>query len=422
MSNNVKKYVILMSLSLSYAAVYALVYLKYILYDPMIEGFGITNNQLGFLMSMYAIACMILYIPGGYVADKFSTKKILVLSVGGNGIVCTILAFSMNYRMALIAWFLFGFTSAFAYWAALIKGVLSLSDENDSGRVYSIYYFMCGIFTTICSASLVWIFGKFSTSESGLRAVIIACAALSFCAAALIAVLFNDTKPVVSAETEEEKFEFKQVFTLIKSPILWAVALTIFSVYGLRAAGNTYFNPYLAAVHDIDISSVAFLGVIRSSVFPILSPVAGFLVDKVFHSTSKLFITSFVLLGILFGSVIILPAGVPTAAVLVISLLPGAISAMTYGVMFSILREAQIPNYFMGTAVGIASIIGYTPDFVFDPIFGGIIDKFGNSAYTIIFTALIVIAVIGIAACWYVQSYAKKVRNGVLEPIGTFHK
>jgi sugar phosphate permease len=421
MNQGAKKYITLMSLSLSYGAIYALVYLKYILYGPMVEAFGISKGQLGFFMSMYAIACMVLYIPGGYVADKFSIKKILVISVAGNGLVCALLAFSMNYVTALIVWFLFGFTSAFAYWAALIKGVLSLSTEEDSGRIYSIYFFGGGIFSTIINTSLVWVYGHFSTAQSGIRAVIIVCAGVSFIAAILIAILFKDTKPETS-NAAQEKFEFKHVIPLIKSPILWALALAIFSVYGLRVAGNTYFTPYLTEVKGVDLSSAAFIGVVRSSVFPMLAPIAGFLVDKLFKSTCKLFIVSFTLLGILFGSVLLLPASAPTALIVVVSLIPGAISAMTYGVMFSVLREAQIPSYLMGTAVGIASIIGYTPDFIFDPIFGSIIDKFGGKAYTIIFTTLIVFAAIGIADCLYIMKYSKKVSKGLLPPIGTVQK
>ncbi len=46
-----------------------------------------TNAQAGFLLSAYAIGCMVLYIPGGIVADKFSTKKMLVLSLFSTGVL-----------------------------------------------------------------------------------------------------------------------------------------------------------------------------------------------------------------------------------------------------------------------------------------------------------------------------------------------
>ena len=81
-----------------------------------------TNAQVGFLMSAYAVGCLLLYIPGGILADKFSTKKMLVLSLMGTGALGIVMALSMNYVTALIAFFLFAVTTSFVFWAALNKG------------------------------------------------------------------------------------------------------------------------------------------------------------------------------------------------------------------------------------------------------------------------------------------------------------
>ncbi len=141
--SNALKYVSLFSLSLSFASIYSLVYIKYVLYNPMIEAFGISNAQMGMLMSVYAVLCMILYIPGGIVADEISTKKILVLSLLVHSVLSIFLSFSMQYTIAVVVWFLFGITSGFAFWAALVKGVLSLSTEKDSGLITGLYALGC---------------------------------------------------------------------------------------------------------------------------------------------------------------------------------------------------------------------------------------------------------------------------------------
>ena len=71
-----RKYCTLFALSISYAVVYIIVYLQYVLYDPMKEAFGINKTQMGVLMSCYAIGMTIGFLPGGVIADKFSTKKL----------------------------------------------------------------------------------------------------------------------------------------------------------------------------------------------------------------------------------------------------------------------------------------------------------------------------------------------------------
>ena len=71
----------IISFSIAGSVIYELPYIKYVYYDKFVEAFGMTNAQAGFLLSAYAIGCLILYIPGGILADKFSTKRMLVLSL-----------------------------------------------------------------------------------------------------------------------------------------------------------------------------------------------------------------------------------------------------------------------------------------------------------------------------------------------------
>ena len=122
------------SFSIAGSVIYELPYIKYVYYDKFVEAFGMTNAQAGFLLSAYAIGCLILYIPGGILADKFSTKRMLVLSLFGTGILGLIMAFSMNYTTALVVFFLFAVTTSFVFWAALNKGLRILGGKEDSGQ------------------------------------------------------------------------------------------------------------------------------------------------------------------------------------------------------------------------------------------------------------------------------------------------
>ena len=410
------KYVTLFTLSFCYASIYALVYLKYVLYNPMLDAFNITKGQLGLFMSAYALLCMILYIPGGLIADKFSTKKILIFSLLGHGALSIFLSFSMNYVTALIVWLLFGITSAFAFWAALVKAVVSLTNEKNSGTIMGLYALGGALFTAIINAVLVKVYGSFESPQMGMSRVILITGIFTIVCALLVLLLYKDGEK--REEDEGQKFNKNYVPVLLKSPILWSISLIIFCVYGLRVAGNTFFNPYLVEVKGIDLSQVAYLGIIRSNILPLLTPVAGYLADRVFKSTSKLLTVFFVILAALFMLVIFMSAGAPLWIVIAISLIPGALSGMSYGIVFSVLRETKIPDYMMGTVIGISSIIGYTPDFIFDPVFGAILDKMGNSGYNVLFVILTVIAVVGIWSCRYVVGYKKKLNDGTIKQIG----
>ncbi|MDR0472280.1 MAG: MFS transporter [Treponema sp.] len=411
-----KKYITLLSLSLSYATIYSLVYLKYVLYNPMLDAFGISNAQLGLFMTVYALVCMAFYIPGGYLADKYSTRKILSFSMAAHGLLCFILCFSLNYTTALIVWLLFGFTSAFAFWAALVKGMVSLSTKEDSGRVAGIYALGCAVFSALINMALVSVYTLFPDAAKGMQAIAAVSGGSVVLCAVLVFFFYRDKEKI--PESGDNKFDRRYIKPLLKSPIVWILSLVIFCVYGLRVAGNTYFNPYLAQAKSIDLSSVAVVGIIRSNLLPMLTPLAGYLADKVFKSVGKLLVLSFVLLAVMFGFVIFMPSKLPMGITIIVSLLPGAISGMSYGIVFSILREAGIPDIMMGTVIGIVSIIGYLPDFFFDPVLGSVLDHFGTAGFTVIFSALIGIAFAGIAGCLYVVRYGQRVAAGKQNHIG----
>ena len=131
MNNNLKKYLTLIILGLAGGSIYIFPYLKYVFYDPLIQVLHISDTQSGLLLTMYAIGCVILYIPGGILADKMNPKKALMLSLA----VATILtgAFavtilldlpgSVAYGISLVIWLLIAFASGFVFWTAILKAI-----------------------------------------------------------------------------------------------------------------------------------------------------------------------------------------------------------------------------------------------------------------------------------------------------------
>ena len=73
--NKSKKYVVLSFLAMAQGAVYFLPYIRNVYYTPMLNTMGVNNAQFGSLVSFFAIGCMILYIPGGILTDKWDYKN-----------------------------------------------------------------------------------------------------------------------------------------------------------------------------------------------------------------------------------------------------------------------------------------------------------------------------------------------------------
>lgn len=396
-----KRFLIIFVLALGYGAAFTPVYMKYVLYEPLLDAFNITKSQVGYLIAIYTVLNTLLYIPGGYIADKYSLRKILSYSLIAHSVLCFALYINTSFLMALVVWFLFGITTGFAFWSGLLKAVLSLGTKEDSAIVTGFYGLMGALVTVGMNLLFLQVYYAMSDASNAMGIIFLLCAIIALVAALLIWIFYKDIPRVES----QEKFEMSFIKPLLKNKMIWLMALVILSTYAIRVTGNTYFNPFLLDVYNIDSNLVSNLGILRSNIFPLLTPVAGFISSRYLKSTAKLLQYAFYVLGFIFLLLTLGALQLPDSLVIIASLIPGLISGMTFGVAFSVVYESSLKPEVLGTAIGLISLIVYLPDFVVDPVFGTLLDTVGNSGYSIIFICMFVMSIIGIIASKKLLAY-----------------
>ena len=76
------------------------------------------------------------------------------------------------------------------------------------------------------------------------------------------------------------------------------------------------------------------------------------------------------------------------------------VAAGTYairGLYFSILNDGDIPIALSGTAIGIVSIIGYSPDIFATPLYGYLLDTYpGIEGHQFVYFILAIFSIIGL--------------------------
>ncbi len=401
------KYLKILTLSISGGAIYLIPYIRYAFYDFQIQAMGITNQQIGLLSTLYAIGCMALYIPGGMIADKKSAKGNILFSLLGTTILTILFGFTYkNYKISLIIFFLLAFSTAFVFWSSLFKTLRVISGSDEQGRMFGLYYAGNGITGGLVNAIGIWA-TKFGSDVHQQFKIAIFIYAISTFIATVMVYIFLDDSNENEVDIEEDEFKFSQVKELIKNPIIWAFSLVVLTGYAIYSS-TSYFTPYLTDVIGISPEQSGLLTVVRTNFMMLLAPVGGYLADKVFKSTSKWFMVAYAILAVIFTGVLFIPKGANTLFVSLYTLLPGAVGLALYGVVFSIANEADIPITLMGTAVGIASILGYTPDFFMATLFGTWLDKYGISGYTMIFIFLIIMCLVGFISSYYIRKRSKR--------------
>lgn len=398
-------------LGIAGGTIYLIPYIRYMFYDWQIEAMGITNTQIGLLTTAYTVGNVILYIPGGIIADRFSTKKCIFISLLSTTVLTFIFAFTMgSYTLALVIWLLFAVTTTFLFWDALMKTIRLIGDEKEQGFMFGLYYMGNGLTGAIVNAIGIRATGMAGDAAGKFFWAVIVYAISTGVAAILIAFLLKDkSKTAAITKDPNSEFKFSQVGQLLKSPTVWIFSLLVFTGYAVFSS-TSYFNPYLTAVKGITPEESGYLSIIRQYIFYIISPISGFFADRVIKSTSKWFIILFVILGALFIGILLIPPNASIAFVSFYTLLPGLFGLALYGIIFSIAAETKIPAAVMGTAVGIASIIGYAPDFFMSTMFGSWLDSMGNSGYNLIFSFLAVNCAVGFIAALivYIRASSRK--------------
>ena len=104
MESKARKYLTIIALGLAGGSIYFIPYVKYVFYDAQLAAMGINNTQSGLLLTMYTIGNMVLYIPGGYLADKVSTKKALIISLVATSVLTWALCIKFCRFYDYMAW------------------------------------------------------------------------------------------------------------------------------------------------------------------------------------------------------------------------------------------------------------------------------------------------------------------------------
>lgn len=414
MNTKVKKYLTVMTLGLAGGSIYFLPYIKYIFYDAQIASMGITNTQSGLLLTMYTIGNMILYIPGGIIADKVSPKKALVISLLSTAALVYIYAFTMNFQIAMVIWTALSFSTAFVFWSSLMKAVRIIGTEEEQGFMYGLYYACNGITAALTNTIALNVYKTAGGDvKTGFFRAVLVGGSMAVLAAVLLMFLM-DGKKKEETVSDEPTFQMRDVGKLLKNPFVWIVSFTILCGYGFYTS-ISYFNPYLTEVMGVSPESSGFISIVRNYLLLLLAPVGGLIADKLFHSTCKWLCTSFLALAALFGAVLILPSDISPIAASLYTLIPGAFAMMMYGVVFSTVSEAGIPRAMTGTVIGIASIIGYMPDSIYSVLFGKWLDTYGGAGYNYIFGFLAASGVVGAVLAMLVYRNGKKAKKEIQE-------
>lgn len=411
MSKQKNKWLILAIICLGGGVIYIFPYIQYTYYDSMMAALGFDNTQMGNIISIYGALNLVAYIIGGIIADKIHYKLLLSSSLIITGLTGFWFASFPSYGAMIFISIIWSITTIFTYWPAMIKAVKLLGSSNEQGRLFGFREAGFSLFGLLFASTGLFIF---SQTKDNFKIVLIFYSIVYIICGILNQIFLPNNNEENKKENLKKNDLLEGIRYSLKQPGVWLAGLLIFFAY---AVGTTLgrFAPYLTSVFKMGVSTAALISIITEYVIPNFGAITGgVVVDKV-RSSSKVIMWGFVIMGILLGVFVALP-GNPNIilVVIIVGLSIKLIQSALRGIYFVPIDEIKVPNSYVGTAVGIVSIIGFSSDAFLFSFWGRILDRFSAvTGYKIIFSSLILFCVAGLVVTWLLLKFINK-RNAPL--------
>ena len=363
-------------------AIFLLPFIVMRVFKPIIRDvFRISDLEIGEAQALYGLTALLSYFFGGFIADKWEPRKLLSLSLlltSLGGVVMISIPSITTFKILYALW---GVSTIFLFWSALIKATRQWGNQNNQGLSFGLLDGGRGLFAACIAlagaALLSYFFPEevieitYSDKKKTLQYILTTITATVFLIG--VFVWFTLSKPIEDPKNKNSSFNYKQAFALLKKPKIIFYSLLILSAYsGYKLTG--VFGIYAKDVWGFSIENATYFAVLIQFSRPITVVLIGWIGDQ--FSPSKVIIPCFISMAI--ASFLIEFGGLEKNYLIISFCLFILIALGTYslrGLYFALLEEIKAPIQLTGTLVGIISIIGFTPDIFMSLFTGHILGK-----------------------------------------------
>lgn len=422
------RYLKLTFLIMAGGAIYPLLYLRQNFEMTLISTLGISLTELNVAHSILGAAFVLSYVPSGWLADRFSPRSLLTFSVTMTGVVGFWYASIPAPEWINVIYGLWGLTTGLTFWAALIKGCSLLAPDDQQARFFGLLEGGRGLFEALLATIAVAWFAYAVSSlgaldEGAMVQVIYFYSTVCLLIGALLWFVLDESSQAATEagappeETSPVMFKetVRDLLSLVLNLRVWLVALCILTGYQVFWATYTY-SAFLQTQFGLDAVAVAALTTVRLWMRPIGAVLMGFIGDR-FHPVRSLGI-AILLAGFSLIALLVLPADSPFTLLYFAVATSSVVIYGVRGIYWASFNTARIEPRRAGLAIGLISMIGYTPDIYMPLINTYLIDTYGDTVgFQLYFGGVGLTAIIGGASAFYLLALTKS--DAPNEPIGS---
>ena len=405
-----QRYVELAVLVVVAGAIYPLIYLRQNFEVTILESFGITAAQLGQNYAMLGVLYVVTYVPSGWLADRVSPRILMSFSLAFAGVLGIWFSTMPSFASLQIIFAGWGVAAGLTFWCALIKATTMLAEPQEQGRFFGILDGGRGLVEAVLATIAVGMFAYWldqpnQTSVTALRKVIWFYVTFMLVMAPLVLFIVKDSRAdnTIQVDAMEARSNFfADLRSIIVREEIWLCAFCILTGYQLFWA--TYsFSAYMQLHYGLTAVTVGTITVAKLWMRPIGAAAAGFAGD--FLDRERVLGILLLLSAMALGGLVVLPTGATTGALLAVVLMVGLLTYAVRGIFWSTLESCNVSARIKGLAIGMISLVGYSPDIYLPLLNGALLERYpGKTGYDIYFTSIALMGVLGALAAWRLKA------------------
>lgn len=273
-------------------AVFALLYLGYcISYIDRLaialslvaigKEFNVGSAALGVVMSAFYFSYAAMQIPGGWIADRWGSKKVIVVSVGLWSLFTLMTGFAWSLASLIVVRFVFGLGEG-GYPGAAVKGVTESCARADrpkmSALLMSSNYVGSFVAPLVIAPLILYLGWRHAFVVAGL-------AGLVFTLFYLFGV--KDTHRKRAAAGQSTRIDGAATRALLKMPLMWKIVLTWFGMGIVNKGLDAWMPAYLLTERHLDLKAVGMLTPLPFVAASLSTAAGGWILTRWFDGREK---------------------------------------------------------------------------------------------------------------------------------------
>lgn len=354
----------------------------------------LSTSQTGIVLSSFFAGYALMQIPGGWLADRFGFRKIIITALLAWSIFTILSGMAWSFMSLILIRFLFGLGEG-SFFPSASKGIASWFPQNERSRAMS-FMLTSGTIMGVITPLI----GTQSMQTIGWRTIFYIAGAVGIIFVLLYIIFLKEQKDSTKEKIENPSNNKAPLRDVLKTPIIWNLFIAYFAIYAVQWGLMTWMPTYLVEARQLDLTSVGYISAIPAVAGIIAMLTSGYILDKLPEGKDKLIAAVFAVLTAVF---LYLMAFAPNIAMFAVYQ-----SIVTIFMSFNIVLIISAPlkmlsEEVVGTANGFINTGAQFAGVLTPMLIGFLVDAFDGS-YTVAFIMLIMFALLCAGSLFLIRS------------------